>query len=297
MAGLQIVIPGADFSGSGIPRNIRYIPGTEIPAAGALGLWALDEGSPDSLYDGDFANRVPGSGPARVLSGWSPPRRRSFGMEVESPNGTLIDTGISAKRSQFTQALVYRAAANPGVPDPYLLALMLSSDTDMGLPADNSGNFNLNSFPGIRWGVGVTLNSHRSGELIAMNSTLSSTGSTSVLPSGMAAHSQWIAAALSIDGEAGTVRIQTLTGSWSTSDAERGNTLIRDYFVTNLESRNGNHLFGIAPNSTGRAGAGPIGGVCCGAIHGYAMAPDEIDSVLRGLAKIGVDRGVTVAGY
>ncbi|RJL13683.1 hypothetical protein [Paracoccus siganidrum] len=300
MAGLQIIIPGADFSDSGIPRNTRYIRGTELPAAGALGLFLLEEGTPGSVWSGAFENLVPGTAPGRVFPGWAAPRMRNFGsarggFEVPNINGTLIDTRIPAQRSQFTMAMVVRTHARRSSVSPYNLIHMTTSDTANNLPASNEGNLNLINSGSI-WGMGAAL-SNPPGPFIRFGPPISNSGSFTAMTNTLGVQDQWNAIAISVDGPAGSARFQSLTDFRTITDAERGNTLIQDAFVTNLSQRNGTFLFGGAVNGPNRDSEGPLVDVMCAAVYGIPHGAAGIETILRGLAQIAAGRGVAVAGY
>lgn len=301
MAGIQIVIPGADFSASGLPRNTRFLPGTELPAAAALGLFLLEEGTADASYDGLFENAIPGSAPGRLLTGWTAPQMKNFGggqggLTVTGVNGTLIDTRISAARSAFTMAMVLRNRSKTTAVTPYNLLNMASTDTANAFPASNASNLNLNASTAI-WGIGATLNTTLVGPFQRYGPPIVGGGNSIAMSSTLGVKDQWNAFAISVDGPGGLVRFQTLTDYRTQTDVETGLGLIYSTFVTNLASRDGNFVFGVTPNGTGRDTPGPLGDVMCAAVYGAAHSGTGIETILRGLSKIATARGVTVAGY
>lgn len=299
MAGLQIVIPGADFSGSGIPRNIRTIEGTTVPAYDAVGLWTFDEGTPGQPYSGKFLNRVTGDSAASVRPGWTAPVMQNFGTDaggfsVTDINGTLIDTGVSAQRSAFTMAQVVRIRPRR-IADlaNYNLIHMLTGDAMNSIPATNTSG-SLQTISGL-WGVGATLNNSRSGWVLRAGATISAS-SNNQFHSDLGMWDEWIAIGIAIDGQAGSALVQTLSGATLVTDAARGNTLIQTAYGTNLSQRNGNFLFGIAPNGSPRDTPGTLGDVMCAAVYDAAKSQREVADILAGLARIATDRGVTVRG-
>ncbi|RJL08404.1 hypothetical protein [Paracoccus siganidrum] len=301
MAGLQIVIPGADFSGSGIPRNTRYLPGTDIPAYDALGVWALSEGTAGSVYTGEFANLVPGGPSARLLPGWAAPTMRNFGTQrggfsVESVDGTFIDTRVSAARSAFTMAGILRTRPKHGTVTPYNLIQMLTSDDMNNLPASNAGNISM--LTGL-WSLGSNLNDGQVGQLVKFGAAIANVdgSSSTIMPAFYGQQNQWNAVGISIDGHSGEMVLQTLTARGVVTDAGRGNTLLHQRFVTELAQRGGNFLFGAMPNGGARDSSGPIADFMCAGVWGNSKTEGEMEAILRGLAKIAIGRGVTVSGY
>ncbi|MBT0778069.1 hypothetical protein [Paracoccus sp. pheM1] len=298
----QIVFPGTSFIQFGLPQNIRYVPGTELPSAGALGVFLLDDGEVNSWHDGDFANLVPGSMPGRVLPGWSPPQMRNFGsarggMRITNVNGTLIDSRIPAQRSQFTVAMLVYTHAKHGSPSPYNLIHLMTSDSANAMPADNTGNLNMLGANAI-WGIGASMNTGKVGQFMRYGPAISLGGANfTEMAATLGVQGQWNAFAMSVDGPAGAIRFQTLTDYRTISDAEQGNTEIYDTWVTNLAQRNGTFLFGCAVNGPNRDSEGPLADMMGAGFYGPAYSASGIEALLRGLAKIGVDRGVTVAGY
>lgn len=80
-------------------------------------------------------------------------------------------------------------------------------------------------------------------------------------------------------------------------DAVRGNTFIRDFFDTNLASRNGSFVVGMNPLGTARASAGPLGDIVCAGAFDGNRSDAEVTDILRGMAKLGLARGIAVAGF
>lgn len=302
MAGLQIVVPGADCSASGIPRNTRYVPGTKIPEAGMLGVFLFEDGEVNAWHNGEFANSIRGGQPGRVFRGWSAPQMRNFGtapggFRVTDVNGSLIDTRIPAQRSQFTVAYVAKTHPKHGTPNPYNLVHILSSDTANAIPATNAGTLNLLNSSSI-WGIGSSHSDGEIGQFMRYGSPLSLGGANfTKMATSLGVQDQWNAFAISVNGPAGAIRFQTLTDYRTISDAEQGSTRIYDTFVTNLAQRDGTFLIGATPNGSGRDSSGPLADVMAGAVSGFAESAAGIEAILRGLAEVAADRGVTVAGY
>lgn len=301
MAGLQIVIPGADFSGSGIPKNTRYISGTELPSAGALGLFTLEDGTVGQRHTGDFHNSVPGAIPGRVFRGWTAPRMSNFGtarggISVDDINGALIDTRISAARSQFTVAMVIRTPSKRSAVNPYNIINVLTSDSVNAIPATNAGSIQLLSTTAL-WGLGVHLQTGQNGPFMRYGAPLSTSGTNTVMAESLGVKDKWNAIALSVDGPAGFARAQSLLDYREVSDAGRGNTLIKTAFVDDLDQRDGNFIIGATPNGAGRDSAGTLADIMCAAVYSTSHSGSGLDAILRGLAKIAQQRGVTVEGY
>lgn len=302
VAGWQLNFPGVNISDSTMPPNIYYIRGTEIPADGMLGVFLFEDGEVNAWHNGEFANSVRGGQPGRVFRGWSAPQMRNFGTQrggfrVTDVNGSLIDTRISAKRSQFTIAYVARTHAKHGTPHPYNLIHIFSSDTANAIPATNAGNLNLIG-PTSIWGIGATLNDTKIGQFIRYGTALATGAATfTEMANSLGVQNQWNAFAMSVNGPAGTIRFQTLTDYRVISDSEQGNTEIYDTFVTNLDQRDGTFLLGATPNGPGRDSSGPLADVMAGAFSEFAESASDIEVILRGLAKVAADRGVAVAGY
>ncbi|MDS9468221.1 hypothetical protein RGQ15_11650 [Paracoccus sp. MBLB3053] len=291
---MQIIIPGVSAPQSGAGRNFRYLPGTEVPALDPLFFYDFSDGIVGQAYSGAFTNLAGGVN-GSIIGTRAAPLRTTAGMQVESVNGLLINTGISTQRSSYVLAALLRMLPKAsGSPATYNLGLLTATDSNT-IQADPTANTSMTGFPGI----GFSLNDNNQ-SLMGFSNGLAPAGSSSTnsqIPTGLAVQNTWFPVALNIDGPTGRAKIHTLQGVEDRSDGITGDTWIRDFFVTNLAARSGNLVVGINPNGNPRAVAGPLGTlVCAGAFDGN-RSDDEVTAILTGMAKIAANRNLAVAGY
>lgn len=96
--GLAIVIKGADFSASKLPKLRPTIKG--FPAVGLAGLYLLQDGDEGS-HTGTFVDSSGNGNHGEIVGDYVTPAQRSYGVEVLDGAGLVINTGIQ-QPSDFT---------------------------------------------------------------------------------------------------------------------------------------------------------------------------------------------------
>lgn len=288
---MQIIVSGtAPRATAG--RNVRYIRGTEVPVYDPLFFYDFAEGVVGQPFGASFANLAGGVSGA-ILGARAVPTKTADGIRIDSPNGLMIDTGISTRREGFVLACVGRIRSKAaGSPVTYNMALLSATDSNT-IPADPALGTTFNNFPGL----GYSLNDNFQTAL-GFSTGLAPTApaNLNLLPAGILTQDTWFALALNIHGPTGRAKVHSLLTTLDRSDSQRGNTVIRDMFVTNQASRSGNLIVGMNPQGTPRASAGPMGDlVCAGGFNGD-RSDSEVAAILQGMARLAVARGRTVAG-
>lgn len=94
---LLIKVRGANFSALNLPKLEQTVLG--FPADNLKGLYLLEDGTKDTVYDGAFVDSSGNGNHAFVRNTWTPPLKRASGIETNSENGMIIETPIPGNTS------------------------------------------------------------------------------------------------------------------------------------------------------------------------------------------------------
>ncbi|EHH2499165.1 MULTISPECIES: hypothetical protein [Vibrio harveyi group] len=102
---LLIKVRGADFSKLGLPVLEQTIFG--FPAENLKGLYLLEDGTQDTVFNGPFIDSSGNGNHAKVRDTWTAPLKRKSGIATNSEHGMVIETPIPSNTS-FTWIFVGR---------------------------------------------------------------------------------------------------------------------------------------------------------------------------------------------
>lgn len=102
---LLIQVQGADFSALGLPQLQQTLYG--FPTHGLKGLYLLEEGMADTVFNGPFIDSSGNGNHAKVRETWTAPIKRTSGIETNSEHGMILETPIPANTS-FSWVMVAR---------------------------------------------------------------------------------------------------------------------------------------------------------------------------------------------
>ncbi len=106
--GLEIRLPGVDYSQFSLPKKIAAVRG--FPSLGLQGLYLFEDGANDAAYQANV-NDSSGLGNHGILrSGWGVATKRAYGMQVADP-GVSIDLPLNYPTGDFSFIALYKSDA------------------------------------------------------------------------------------------------------------------------------------------------------------------------------------------
>ena len=276
---MLITLPNANFAATGLGQVTRLING--MPQADLIGLWLFDEGN-----DGDPVNSVAdrsGFGNhATLRDDWSAGVRRSYGMEVTTNEGTVLQTAIPINPSG-QKLTVFVAGANtlPGSEaQTYNTWVGASANPGMALPTDshtNAPSLALNytgNDASPAWQI-LDISADMIGQTVLnQGSNQPDYGDPGI-------------AAIETDGLNNTAKLHALgAASLSVSNAAVGT------FYDGVTNR-GNLEFGVWPHTTVRSAASTIAHVYAVAAYARTFTETEAQAHMAYMQTIAEAKGVT----
>lgn len=270
---LAIVIGGADFSASKLPRLQATREG--FPAVGLAGLYLLKDGV-NGVHSGVFTDSSGAGNNGSVLGDYDLPAQRDYGVEITSESGLVIDTGIQLP-SEFTVIGCLRSTMDNEVDTGFPTWF---GDTQNGIPSTKSAS--ASNSPRL------APNQDFTGSGLATNGVFS--GSASMLPSirqTISAHKYGSAAAPAVMAmriKADTVTLKTINGyQMSHSDAN---------ILSGYQNQDGNIVIGYWKHGSSLGLSAELYGF---AIYDRALTDLEIDDAMSAMYDHVSARGVAIS--
>lgn len=270
-----ITVKGADFSAGGVRLN-RFIAG--MPALGLLGLWLFDDMPPGANFETIWDQSGNGRH-AQLMAGYSPAVSASYGAQINGPDGSIYDTGVTFNR----RMTIIGAMANPLPGSETGVYNVLFGTTASGFDS-NPSNLNPNTAPVLHYS-GVT--AAPGGNSNIYDADGAQMGALSTPLTGAPQYSAPGAFAITIDGEADTYTAEWLGGPRAT----KVNAGIGTYW--DGASDRGNLVIGCHPYAFGRSAAPVLCRVYGYAVYNRPMTSAEAQDHMDRLRQIVAGRGVS----
>lgn len=277
---MLIISASADGSSSGLGRVTRMLYG--MPATDMEGLWLFQ--------DGDIGDEITtvtdrsGNGRhAALKSGWSAPKQRSYGAEIDNHDGAKFETGLRLNPAGQQQT-VFIAGANilPGSEAGVYNVWYGSSINDISVPPTGT----MTNAPALS----ITSNGTSPGPAItAFNADTSILGVNVLHLSGYPGFGQPGIWAIDIDASTDTVRVHGLGRTTSS----RTNVGVSTYYDGTTDR--GALTIGTWAHGAARSANDTISDLYAVAAYNRTFSEQTAQRYMQYMASMLADRGLTFA--
>lgn len=277
-----IKIPGADFSNSGLPKLREQARGFD--KAGLVGLFLFEEGNVGDVVSGPWADSSGSGHQLTLYANRQAPTRRSYGIDVNSVNGVILQSDIPSSLTEFTVIAGLRNNLPGSEASVYYHWF---GATDNAYPADPSASHSSNAYPSPNFDARVAAGDYA---IYAADANIfGSNRAMRLLPSDGATIGDAIAISYRIDGPGQQGAHSTLSGLLQkVTDAD---------ITTKFNgSQTGFYTFGWWPFGTARTAQTVPAQLYGFAIYNRYLSDSETVDNLRAMAAIAASRGVTLNG-
>lgn len=272
-----ITLPRAngEFAGLGTVTRLR----NGMPLEGLEGLWLFDGLEADGAAVSTLTDKSGKGRHGTLKSGWTAPVKRSYGVDVAGPHGSVFDVPLNANGRPLTVIVAWRPRI-PGSESGVYLGLVTS--TINNLPADPA-----NSHPASPWTPFQYLGIGASGLYQMMDLGADVFGQNQVRATTSRQYGQPSIASMTLDGANNFARVAEL----GFAPASITNSLIGSYY--NGTSR-GTLQIGIHNYVGNRSAANPLAELYGFAAYSKAMTDAEVQTHMGFMNRIVAQRGISV---